>query len=68
MLFWKKSSAAGAAGAMISGGLATALLSYLALDLPFGLDPNVFGISLSLVVFIALSYLKPDKTLPYTHE
>jgi SSS family solute:Na+ symporter len=61
MLFWKKSSAAGAGGAMISGGLATSLLTYLALDLPLGLDPNVFGISISLVVFVALSYLMPDK-------
>lgn len=61
MLFWKKSSAAGAAGAMISGGLATSLLTYLALDLPLDLDPNVFGITLSLVVFVALSYLRPGK-------
>lgn len=61
MLFWKKSSAAGAAGAMISGGLATSLLTYLALELPLGLDPNVFGIALSLVVFITLSYLMPDE-------
>ena len=61
MLFWKKSSAAGAAGAMISGGLATSLLTYLALELPLGLDSNVFGIALSLVVFITLSYLMPDE-------
>ena len=61
MLFWKGSSAAGAAGAMIAGGLSTAMLSYLAWELPFGLDPNVFGITLSLMVFILLSLLRPDQ-------
>lgn len=71
-LYWKKSSSAGALAAMIGGGATTFFLTLLveldarfdtalALDLPFGLDPNIFGITLALLLFIAVSLWKPDK-------
>ncbi len=71
-LYWKKSSSAGALAAMIGGGVTTFLLTLfveldarfdtsLALDLPFGLDPNIFGISLAVILFITISLWKPDR-------
>lgn len=56
-LFWEKSTPAGAMVAMILGGTTTIALRYSALDLPFGLDPNVFGISASAIAFVTVSYL-----------
>lgn len=54
-LFWKKSTPAGAMAAMLSGGLTTFSLRYLPGDLPFGLDPNVFGILVSAIMFVSVS-------------
>lgn len=59
-LYWKRSSSLGAIGAMITGGGTTILLTILGRDLPFGLDPNIFGITVALIVFISLSLLIPD--------
>lgn len=56
-LYWKKSTPAGAMTAMILGGLTTISLRYLYIDLPYGLDPNVFGISLSAISFVTVSLL-----------
>lgn len=60
-LFWKKSSNTGAFWAMLSGGVATVSLSLLFEKLPFNLDGNIYGIFISLIVFISLSYLFPDE-------
>lgn len=36
-------------------------LKFIEITLPYGLDPNVFGISASAVVFVAISLLFPDE-------
>lgn len=56
-LFWKKSTPAGAMTAMLTGGFTTLALRYSAINLPFGLDPNVFGITASAISFIIVSYI-----------
>lgn len=60
-LYWKKSSSTGAIAAMILGGGTTVFLQELFEQLPAGLDPNVFGITVSAVVFIILSLMFPDE-------
>jgi solute:Na+ symporter, SSS family len=40
---------------MLAGGGTTLLLTITGVPLPFGLDPNIFGISASAVVFISWS-------------
>ena len=62
-LFWKKSSTTGAFWAMLTGGVSTVCLSYSDIALPFGLDPNIYGIFISLIVFVLLSYLFPDEII-----
>lgn len=60
-LFWKKSTPAGAMTAMILGGSSTIFLRYSEMNLPFDLDPNVFGISASAISFIIVSLLTEKK-------
>lgn len=60
-LFWKKSTPAGAMTAMILGGSTTIFLRYSEMNLPFDLDPNVFGISASAISFIIVSLLTEKK-------
>ena len=75
-LYWKKSSSSGALAAMIGGGATTFILTLMAelderlgtsmaIDLPFGLDPNIFGITIALILFVAISLLKPDSDKIY---
>ncbi|MGM0588660.1 MAG: sodium:solute symporter family protein [Bacteroidota bacterium] len=75
-LYWKKSSSVGALSAMIIGGATTVYLSsglfpmgmgdgflglmWQSITLPYGLDPNVFGITASALVFVAGSLFYPD--------
>ncbi len=64
--FWKKSSSAGALAGMIGGGVLTLLLMTELISLPeslgaFGLDFSVFGIAFSMVLFVTVSLLIPDK-------
>lgn len=59
-LFWHKSSSTGAFWSMLTGGVTTVILSLPSWELPLGLDPNIYGIIVSLIVFISLSYLFPD--------
>ena len=54
-LFWKKSTPAGALTAMIVGGAVTITLRYAGFELPYSLDPNVFGMSMSAISFITVS-------------
>lgn len=61
-LFWKKSSAVGAFWAMLLGGCTTVYLIVSETPLPFDLDANIFGIFISLIIFISLSYIWPKKT------
>jgi SSS family solute:Na+ symporter len=58
-LFWRRSSNLGALAAMVLGGSTTVILEVAPLELPYGLDGNVFGISVSLLAFIAVSLLVP---------
>jgi len=61
--FWKKASSIGAFWAMIGGGSTTLILILLNKRLPFGLDPNIFGISVSLILFVSLTLLFPFKRI-----
>ncbi|MEX0647922.1 MAG: sodium:solute symporter family protein [Balneolaceae bacterium] len=60
-LYWKKSTPAGAMAAMILGGFTTVSLRYLGIELPYNLDPNVFGISVSAISFIIVSLIAGNK-------
>ncbi len=60
-LFWKKSSSTGALAAMAGGGGLTLTLLVMGPELPWGLDPTAFGMSLSLCLFIPLSLAFPEK-------
>lgn len=70
MLFWRKSSSAGAFWSMLIGGFTTTYLIVSEHALPFGinlpdtLDANLYGMSLGLIVFIAVSLLFPRRKLP----
>jgi solute:Na+ symporter, SSS family len=58
-LFWKRSNSTAALSAMITGGTTTLVLILTKLQLPLDLDPNIFGITLSALVFILLGRLIP---------
>lgn len=60
-LYWRKSSSIGAIAAMILGGGTTVTLEVFVEQLPLGLDANVFGISMSALVFVAVSLAFPDE-------
>ncbi len=65
--FWKKSSSTGALAAMLTGGLFTLSLLRGWISLPasvdaVGLHPSAYGIAVTLVVFIAVSGLFPNKS------
>ena len=71
-IYWKKSSNTAALWSMILGGTLTLALTLMSDDnlpfhvphqfsMPFGLDPIIFGLILSLAVFIGLSVLFPDR-------
>lgn len=59
--FTKRGSATAAFWAMIVGGGTTLTLTVLSFNLPFELDPNIFGISASAIVFILFSYIFPGR-------
>lgn len=59
--FTKRGSATAAFWAMLFGGGTTLMLTITSLSLPFGLDPNIFGITASAVIFILFSYLFPGR-------
>jgi len=67
--YWKRASSTGALGGMLSGGILTLLLLTKVISLPgvladIGLDPSFYGIILSAVFFIILSFLYPDSNPP----
>lgn len=61
-LYWNKSTPAGAMAAMIIGGSTTISLRYSGIDLPYDLDPNLFGITASAFAFIIVSLTTNKKT------
>jgi SSS family solute:Na+ symporter len=56
-LYWKKSTPSGAMAAMIIGGSTTLGLRYLEINLPYSLDPNLFGITASAIAFVGVSLM-----------
>jgi solute:Na+ symporter, SSS family len=58
-LFHKKPNSTGAFWAMILGGSTTLGLTISQWELPLNLDPNIFGISLSLITYVSLSKILP---------
>ena len=61
VFFLRRGDGRAAVGSMLSGGGFTLLSIILAWDLPWGLDPAFFGISISLIVYLALSFLPQRK-------
>jgi SSS family solute:Na+ symporter len=59
--FWKRGRTIAAFWAMLVGGGTTLTLTILSVELPFKLDPNIFGITASLVLFVVLSFLFPGR-------
>jgi len=55
-LFFKVNHPTAALISMIFGGSTTVILSLIYSKLPFGLDANVFGLTISALVFLAISY------------
>lgn len=53
-LFLKKASPVAAFWAMLLGGATTITLIVIDIDLPLGLDANIFGISLSIISFVII--------------
>ncbi len=64
--FWKRGSSAGALAGMVGGGSLTLLLIAGVLHLPdglqvLGLDPALYGILFSALLFVPVSLTLPDK-------
>ena len=53
--FWKRSRPEAALVSMLGGGGLTVYLTFAERHLPWGLDPSLFGIALSLLLFIVVS-------------
>lgn len=60
-LFFGKNNSRAAVSSMIVGGTLTASLTFLKVNLPFGLDANLFGLTASLLTYIIVYQI--DKTL-----
>ena len=54
-LFAKKPNAKAALISMVAGGITTLLLKLMHVNLPFGLDANIFGISCSFIIYYIFS-------------
>lgn len=63
-LFWKRSSPAGALAAIVGGGTLTSVMTLMEIK-PWGIDPNIFGLLLSFILFITISLLVPSN---YAHN
>lgn len=63
--FWKKGSAAGAFWGMLTGGCFTLAVLLIKAEnlMPLGLDPSIFGIAISAIFYIVVSYYMPDKKM-----
>lgn len=59
--FTKRGSATAAFWAMIIGGTTTLSLTLLSVQLPYSLDPNIFGITAAAVCYLILSILFPGR-------
>ncbi len=59
--FWKKRNSVAALWSMIAGGGTTLILTATETKLLFDLDPNIFGITASALVFITFLKIFPDR-------
>lgn len=59
-LFWKNTNSNAAMGSMVSGGVTTLLLSLLEWELPYDLDPNLFGVLMSLAVYLLIHKMRKN--------
>ncbi len=62
-LFMKRTDVVAALSSMIAGGTLTLVLIIGEWDMPLGLDPNIFGISASVVVFLGLNHYRKSKII-----
>lgn len=65
-LFTKKPDNKGSLWSMITGGSVTLLLIVLPLELPLGLDPIIFGITASMLVYAIISTINQKITVVIT--
>ena len=63
-MYWKRSTPIAAFWAMLLGGGTTLLLILTQYRLPYELDANIAGMSISALSFIILSYLTPQPASP----
>ncbi|MBT0810934.1 sodium:solute symporter family protein [Litoribacter ruber] len=64
-IFWGNTNPQAAMSAMVGGGLTTLVLSLGGWPLPFGLDPNLFGVTMSLALFLLVNKLKTKEKRNY---
>lgn len=62
LLIYKKPNTTAALSAMIGGGTVTIVLTALELNLPFGLAPNIFGITVATLLYLIIHYTNQLKT------
>lgn len=62
-LYWDRGTPAGALAAMIAGGGTTILLQTVGAEMPFGLDANVYGLAVSAISFIIISYMTQPREI-----
>lgn len=65
-VFFGQRHSTAALAAMVVGGSTTLLLTTLGVQLPLGLDANIFGITASALSFFAVLRLFPMRTAPHT--
>jgi SSS family solute:Na+ symporter len=63
-LFFKNPSSLAALTAMIMGGTITLVLIIINIALPYGLDANFFGISISAVTFLLIHNIRKANAEP----
>lgn len=61
IIFQKSPNAKAALWSIVSGGILVLILSFLNMELPFGLDPIIAGISISALSFILVDKLSQNK-------
>jgi solute:Na+ symporter, SSS family len=64
-LFWGNTNPKAAMSAMVGGGLTTLILSIGGWPLLFDLDPNLFGVTMSLALFLLVDMLKKKEKQNY---
>ncbi|MFW6257602.1 MAG: sodium:solute symporter family protein, partial [Prolixibacteraceae bacterium] len=62
-IFLKNRSSAGALWSMIAGGTTTLALILSGPGLPFGLDANIFGITIAAIIYLLFHLQKSKSTL-----